>query len=138
MTDVPARTVLLDACALLDLTSVPDNIDDTVREQLSDLSTKLLVSAATAWEIAIKTRSGKLFGGDRLLTSWEQSLIDLQADSIAIDHHDAIRAGGLPWTHRDPFDRMLVAQARRYNVSVATSDNTIIEARIIDTIDTRR
>lgn len=79
-----------------------------------------------------------LLGGDRLLTSWEQSLIDLQADSIAIDARDAILAGGLPWTHRDPFDGMLVVQARRHNVPVVTSGTAIIEAGIVATIDTRR
>lgn len=65
------------------------------------------------------------------------ALLDLQAAPLVIDAEDAIRAGGLGWPHKDPFDRMLVAQASRHNVPVATSDRVIIEAGIVTTIDTR-
>lgn len=137
MTAYPGRTVLLDTCTLLDLTIAPDNIAEQVRSDLSDLSTRLLVSAATAWEVAVKTRQGRLPGGERLLTSWSQNLTDLQADPLDIDHDDAIRAGRLPWAHRDPFDRMLVAQAARHNLTLATRDEAIIDAGIVQTMDTR-
>jgi len=130
--------VLLDTCALLDLSIAPDKIADGARSDLTDMSSQLLVSAATAWEIAIKTRHGKLHGGERLLASWEQNLIDLQAISLTIDHEDAILAGGLPWAHRDPFDRMLVAQATRRNLPLATRDDVIIGSGIVTTIDTRK
>jgi PIN domain nuclease of toxin-antitoxin system len=134
----PSRTVLLDTCTFLDLSIAPDKIAHGVRADLSDLSVRLLVSAATAWEIAIKTRHGRLAGGERLLSAWDQSLIDLEASPLAIDHDDAIRAGGLQWAHRDPFDRVLVAQAVRRNLPVATRDKVIIDARIVATIDTRK
>lgn len=134
MTD---RVLLLDTNALLNLSVRPDEIDTGVCDMLEALSTKLVVSAASAWEIAIKTRRGKLPGGDRLLDSWAQTLIDLQAAPLAIDYEDAIRAGGLQWEHRDPFDRMLVAQALRHNYPLVTGDATIIEARLATTIDTR-
>lgn len=134
MTD---RVLLLDTNALLNLSVRPDKIDTGVRDMLAALSTKLVVSAASAWEIAINTRRGKLPGGDRLLDSWAQTLIDLQAEPLAIDYEDAIRAGGLRWEHRDPFDRMLVAQALRYNYPLVTGDTRIIEARLATTIDTR-
>ncbi|MFT4294304.1 MAG: type II toxin-antitoxin system VapC family toxin [Micropruina sp.] len=132
-----ARTLLLDTCALLDLTIAPDRISSTVLAELSDRSVGLLVSAVTAWEVAIKTRQGKLPGGERLLASWDQTLIDLQATALGIDHADAVRAGGLPWAHRDPFDRMLVAQSARHNIPLVTRDDAIIGARIVPTVDTR-
>lgn len=138
MTGEPGRTVLLDTCALLDLSIAPDKVAQGVRTDLSDLSSRLVVSAATAWEIAIKIHHGRLPGGERLLSSWEQNLIDLQASPIAVDHDDAIRAGGLRWSHRDPFDRMLVAQAIRYNLLLATRDEVIIDAGIVPTLDTRK
>lgn len=102
------------------------------------MSVPFCTAAATAWEIAIKTRHGRLAGGARLLSAWEQSLIDLEASPLAIDHADAIRAGGLPWAHRDPFDRMLVAQGVRRNLPVATRDEVIIDAGVSAIIDTRR
>lgn len=133
----PVRTILLDTCTLLDLSIAPDVLSSAATDTLSDLSTRLLVSAATAWEVAIKTRHGKLPGGERLLDSWAQSLLDLQAEPLSIEHDDAIRAGSLPWAHRDPFDRMLVAQAARRNVALATRDVAILGSGIVTTIDTK-
>lgn len=130
------RTILLDTCALLDLSVDSARIAPAVREELAEASTRLLVSAASAWEVAIKARQGRLPGGERLLASWDESLLDLQATPLVMDAADAIRAGGLPWAHRDPFDRMLVAQASRYNLPLATSDQVIIQAGIVATVDT--
>lgn len=129
--------MLLDTCTLLDLTTAPDSIGPAVLARLSDLSTELLVSAATAWEVAIKTSQGKLAGGELLLAAWEQNLLDLRAEAMPIDHEDAIRAGGLAWPHRDPFDRMLMAQSLRRNVPIATRDRAVLDAGITATIDTR-
>lgn len=134
MTD---QVVLLDTNVMLALSVQPGEINTEVRESLVKLTTRLFVSAASAWEIAIKTRGGRLPGGERLVESWTQSLSDLRVDPLDIDCEDAIRAGGLPWEHRDPFDRMLVAQALRYNYPLATRDARIIDARVVTTIDTR-
>lgn len=131
------RVVLLDTNALLGISVQPDKINAAVRERLAELSTTLLVSAASAWEVAIKVGQGKLPAGHRLVESWAQNLVDIRADPLPIDAEDAIRAGSLRWDHRDPFDRMLAAQALRYNYPLATSDGTIIDARIVTTIDTR-
>lgn len=137
VTGAHGRSVLLDTCALLDLSVDPSKVAEEVRNDLSDLSITVLVSSASAWEIAIKTRSGKLPGGESLITAWDHNLIDLRASPLPIDHGDAIRAGGLPWTHRDPFDRMLVAQSLRHNIPLVTRDDVIISAGIVTTIDTR-
>lgn len=131
------RTVLLDTCTVLELTIAPSRIAAPALAELSDPSVGLLVSAASAWEISIKTRRGRLPGGERLLNSWQRSLLELRASLLGIDHDDAIRAGGLPWAHRDPFDRMLVAQAARLNVPLVTRDAAIIDAGVVPTVDTR-
>lgn len=133
----PGRTLLLDTCTVLDLAIAPSRVAATAMAEVSDLSVNLLVSAASAWEISIKTRRGRLPGGERLLNAWQRSLLDLRADLLGIDHDDAIRAGGLPWAHRDPFDRMLVAQAARLNVALVTRDAAIIDAGVVPTLDTR-
>lgn len=132
-----ARTLLLDTCTLLDLAIAPGRLAPRAMAELNDPSTELLVSAVSAWEIAIKTRQGKLLGGEALLASWEQVLLDLRASPVGIDHADAIRAGGLPWAHRDPFDRMLVAQATRHNIPIVTRDEAILGAGVVRTLDSR-
>ncbi|BBX73929.1 PIN domain-containing protein [Mycobacterium shinjukuense] len=68
-----------------------------------------MISAASAWEIAIKTRLGRL-DGEPLLSAWSDIVAALTATDIPIDAHDAIFASRLTWDHRDPFDRILVAQ----------------------------
>ena len=87
------------------------------------------VSAVSAWEIAIKSRLGRL-NGEPLLSAWSDVLDDMTATELAIDAGDAILAGRLPWEHKDPFDRVLVAQATRRNLTLATSDADILRAAL--------
>jgi PIN domain nuclease of toxin-antitoxin system len=121
--------VLLDTSALLWLVSAPEKVSDSARELLRDPSTEIVVSAASAWEIAIKSRLGRL-NGEPLLSAWSDVLDDMTATELAIDAGDAILAGRLPWEHKDPFDRVLVAQATRRNLTLATSDADILRAAL--------
>ena len=121
--------VLLDTSALLWLVSAPEKVSDSARELLRDPSTEIVVSAASAWEIAIKSRLGRL-NGEPLLSTWSDILDDMTATELAIDAGDAILAGRLSWEHKDPFDRVLVAQAARRNLTLATSDADILRAAL--------
>jgi PIN domain nuclease of toxin-antitoxin system len=121
--------VLLDTSALLWLVSAPEKVSDSARELLRDPSTEIVVSAASAWEIAIKSRLGRL-NGEPLLSAWSDILDDMTATELAIDAGDAILAGRLSWEHKDPFDRVLVAQAARRNLTLATSDADILRAAL--------
>lgn len=112
-------TVLLDTHALLWLVSAPEKISDPTRQVLRDPNTEIMVSAASAWEVAIKSRLGRL-DGEPLLSAWPDVLAHMTATELAIDAGDAILAGRLPWEHKDPFDRVLVAQATRRNFTLAT------------------
>lgn len=129
--------VLLDTNALLWLVADPDRLAPEARERLISDGTRLVVSAASAWEVATKTRSGRLPGGEALVGAWAEAIGGLRAEQIAIDPADAILAGSLDWPHRDPFDRMLVAQARRRHMAVATSDDVILGAALVPTLDIR-
>jgi PIN domain nuclease of toxin-antitoxin system len=131
---VPAA-VLLDTNALLWLVTAPEKVSPTAREMLSEPTTDVAVSAASAWEIAIKTRLGRL-DGDPLLSAWSEILADMSATEIPIDSGDAILAGRLPWDHRDPFDRVIVAQAARRNLTIATRDTQILRAALTSTLKT--
>ncbi|HYQ35011.1 MAG TPA: type II toxin-antitoxin system VapC family toxin [Mycobacterium sp.] len=128
-------TVLLDTNVLLWLVGAPDKVSDSARQLLGDPETEIMVSAASAWEIAIKTRLGRL-DGEPLLSAWSDIIADMAATDLAIDAGDAILAGRLPWEHRDPFDRMLVAQAARRNLTLATSDADMLRAALTPTLKT--
>lgn len=132
-----ASPVLLDTNALLWWMVDPDKMAPRVRKRLAAPSTDLVVSAASAWEVAIKTRAGKLPGGETLLSMWDETMLSIRAEPIAITAADAIMAGGLPWPHRDPFDRMLVAQAARRGLTLASSDTAVLAGAMSPTLDTR-
>ncbi len=82
----------------------------------------IYVSAASAWEIATKVRIGKLDGARDVAEALPSCLASqgFQPLSITIDH--AQRAGALPGPHRDPFDRMLIAQSLAENIPIVSND----------------
>ena len=132
----PGRTLLLDTCTVLDLAVAPSRIADAALAELGDPSVNLLVSAASAWEISIKTRLGRL-DGSGILSSWTETLESMAAQELAMDSADATLAGQLNWEHRDPFDRMIVAQATRRGLAIATSDRIIREGAMTPVIVTK-
>jgi PIN domain nuclease of toxin-antitoxin system len=121
--------ILLDTNAFLWLVSTPDKINPSVRDTLADQTNELFVSAASAWEVAIKTRIGRLNGG-MLLSAWDETLASTHAADLAIDSADAALACQLNWNHKDPFDRMIVAQAARRGFTIATSDVRITKGAL--------
>ncbi len=125
---------LLDTNAVLWLTTAPNRIAPQVRHTLADHTNDLIVSGASAWEVAIKTRIGRLAGGP-LLSAWDETLAAMNATNLPIDSADAIVAGQLNWAHKDPFDRMLVAQAVRRGLTIATSDNRITAGALTAVIE---
>jgi PIN domain nuclease of toxin-antitoxin system len=127
--------ILLDTNALLRLVSTPQKVPGSALEVLREPSTELWVSAVSAWEIAIKTRLGRL-EGEPLLSAWAEILSDMVINDLPVDAADAILAGRLPWDHKDPFDRMIVAQALRRNLTVATSDEIILRGALTPTLKT--
>lgn len=75
-----------------------------------------------AWEISIKSGTGKLQIGD-LLDNFETKLFSDGMNVLPISMDHAVRAGRLPQHHKDPFDRMLVAQAQAENLAILSSDS---------------
>lgn len=111
--------LLLDTHVLLWAVDTPERLDDRARDAIRDPRNRVAVSSASAWEISINTALGKLrFDGD--LTA---VLKAVGFDPLAIDVEHALAAGALPPVHRDPFDRMLVAQARAEGLTVVTRDD---------------
>lgn len=129
--------VLLDTNALVWLVADPNRIRTQARDQLADPSTDLVVSAATAWELAIKTRSGRIAGVEAIVSGWDDTLARVTATELPIAAADAIMAGSLPWSHADPFDRMLIAQAARRGYTIASSDALVLDGALSPVLDTR-
>jgi PIN domain nuclease of toxin-antitoxin system len=100
----------------------PERLSEESRGLLSRRQTELLLSVASIWEIAIKHGLGKL----RLpepIERWVPSRIQIgQTSVLPVDAPHALRVASLPPLHRDPFDRMIVAQALVEGVAVLTAD----------------
>ena len=129
----PSGAILLDTHTLLWLVSKPDQLSADAREAISDPAREIAVSAASAWEIAIKTRLGRL-DGEPLLAAWPDIMAAMAVNELSIEVSDAMMAGRLRWNHRDPFDRMIVAQAARRGLTIATRDAGILNAALTPTL----
>lgn len=110
--------LLLETHVLLWALSDPERLDERTRADLVDGRNTVLVSAASIWEIAIKRSLGKSSAPSDLLTT----LTETGFGSLSITAEHAVVAGGSPLHHRDPFDRMLVAQARVDDLRLVTAD----------------
>ncbi len=111
--------LLLDTHILLWWLADDPKLPSAAASAIADGTTFVAVSAASAWEIAIKKAAGRLDAPDDLLDAIEAN--DFSALSINASH--ALAAGALPAHHADPFDRMLVAQARVEGLSLVTVDS---------------
>ena len=92
------------------------------RSVIAEEENDILISAASAWEVATKFRIGKLPGGEVVALDIAGHIAGQGFEELAISVADAERAGRLPGPHRDPFDRMLIAQALLGELTVVSAD----------------
>ena len=116
---------LLDTCALLWATLNPRDLSRKAASLIADPDNEVLVSAASAWEIATKVRAGKLPGAERLELEFLKAMDDAGYTLLPIDVATALRAGRLTSQHKDPFDRMIAAQALAADIPVLSSDQQL-------------
>lgn len=114
--------ILLDTHALLWGVIADPSLSRKAEAAMAALDNEVFVSAASVWEIATKFRLGKLPHADRLLHSLEPSLTRLGFRGLPISLEHARRAGLLPGDHRDPFDRLLVAQAQTEDLVLVSNE----------------
>lgn len=110
--------LLLDTHVALWWLDDPSKISAKAHEAIADLKNSVYLSAVVAWEIAIESNLGKLTAPDDLLEAMAQNYFDPLPIAVA----DGLAVGTLPLLHRDPFDRMLVAQAIERNWTIVTRD----------------
>jgi PIN domain nuclease of toxin-antitoxin system len=115
--------VLLDTCVVIWATLSPTALSRNAREVIADEGNVILVSAASAWEIATKVRLGKLPGVEKLERDYLDVIEDAGYTLLVIDAESALRAGRLTADHRDPFDRMIAAQALGLDIPILSPDS---------------
>ncbi|MFZ5468711.1 MAG: type II toxin-antitoxin system VapC family toxin [Myxococcota bacterium] len=119
--------LLLDTHALLWSASDPENLSADAREMLEDGTNEVLVSTVSAWEIAIKQSIGKL-ELPKPAEQWLPEVLRRTGFEVAeLGLSAALRVRGLPWHHRDPFDRLLIAHALEDGYTLVTRDGVFAD-----------
>ena len=117
--------VLLDTHAFLWWIADSGRLSLAARQVIADETNDIVVSAASAWEITTKYRIGKLPGAEAVALDVAGVISAQGFEHLPISVVDAERAGRLPGPHRDPFDRMLAAQAQARDLAVVSADTAL-------------
>jgi len=113
--------VLLDTHALVWWLEAKENLSRKAKEIIEDSETVVFVSAASGWELAIKTQIGKFKPAD-LVHGLERAIQKEGFIELPISMEHALLAGSLGSPHKDPFDRLLIAQAQVEKVPIVSND----------------
>ena len=114
--------LLLDTHALMWWWSGDSALSATARASITDSETTVFVSAASAWEIATKVRVGRLTTHEDIVPRFSELAVAADLQHLPVTHRHGLRAGSYPRKHRDPFDRMLAAQAELESLTLVTKD----------------
>lgn len=122
--------ILVDTHVWLWMLASPDRLSPEARALVSNRGTALFFSAASAWEIAIKYRLGKLPLPEPPEEFVPPRLVRDGIAPLSIDQRHSLRVAALPDLHRDPFDRLLVAQAQIERLVLLTADPQITQYEV--------
>ena len=116
-----AESLLLDTCALIWLATGSEELSKETRLLIAR-APRVFVSAVSAWEIAVKCYKGKLtLPCDP--RRWFTGVIEkYDLDVLGLDSDEMLAASELPWHHKDPADRFIIATAQKNSLSVVTGD----------------
>jgi PIN domain nuclease of toxin-antitoxin system len=114
--------LLLDTHVLLWWLNDDPALPAPVRKLIALPSSQVLVSAASAWEVATKVRLGRLPTAVELVRDFSGYLLQERFEALAVSVEHGTRAGSLPGAHKDPFDRMLAAQAQAEDLPIVSND----------------
>ena len=123
--------LLLDTHAFIWWLAGDDRLSESARKAIGDSAARVFVSAASAWEIATKVRLGKLPGAEEVARDPVAVIEAEDFEPLSIGVLHAAVAGQLPGPHRDPFDRMLIAQALAEELTLVTNER-LFEAFGVD------
>jgi PIN domain nuclease of toxin-antitoxin system len=114
--------LLLDTCAFAWSALNTGKLTARAAKVVESLDTEVFVSSVSAWEIATKTRLGKWPEASAIADNIGLVIRELGFSALAITIDHGQRAGALSGTHKDPFDRLLIAQAQAENLAIVSSD----------------
>ena len=114
---------LLDTHCWLWWFSQPERLSEDVIEQIADETNEVWFSVASVWEMGIKVAIGKLSLPEQIDNYVSTRMTQLGARSLEIKASHALRVAVLPLHHRDPFDRMLIAQAQIEDMTLVSADS---------------
>ena len=114
--------LLLDTHAVLWWFSTSPQMSEAAISAIDDEENEIFVSAVSSFEIATKFTLGKLPEGGRLSTNFDEMTLGQGFEPLQITTRDGARAGRLPFFHKDPFDRLLAAQAMGHNITLVSKD----------------
>jgi len=114
--------VLLDTHVWLWMQAEPEKLGAVARELIDDEQNELLLSAASVWEIAIKVGAGRLRLPEPVTRYVPSRMQSSGVSALTVSHAHAAGVAALPSHHKDPFDRLLVAQALVESVPILSSD----------------
>lgn len=121
---------LVDTHVLLWWLKDDERLSAMARDVLADGDSHLLWSMASSWEIAVKARTGKLRLGRPIERLFGEIVGRQGLEILPITHEHCGRVARLPLHHRDPFDRMLVAQANQEKVPIVSADRKLDQYRV--------
>lgn len=117
--------LLLDTQCWLWMQASPERFRDAARALVDDPDSVLLLSPVSAWEIASKYAEGRLTlpipPGEYVPSRMKSSGVD----ALPLQHSHALQVAELPWHHRDPFDRLLIAQAQVEGLPILSADRQL-------------
>jgi len=128
-----AAGILLDTHAFVWAVTDPKRLGTNALALIQDPATDMYVSAASAWEIATKARLGKFPQAEPIHAQFNELVERLRATPLAITATHALAAGAMRWEHRDPFDRMLAAQAISGGLTLVTRDQQLRDLAALST-----
>jgi len=118
---------MLDTHTLLWWLAGDKKLSQVARRTIADTANDIYVSAASAWEVTTKSRIGKLPGAGPLAVDFAREVRQQGFVALPITLEHGQVAGALSGDHRDPFDRMLVAQAREEKMAIVSNDTALDE-----------
>ena len=117
--------LLLDTHVFLWSISEPKRLSGKARSAITKLENQVYVSPVTAYELSYKHRQGKLPSGTAIVTSFARQVAHLYASELPLSAPHTLAAGQLDWEHKDPFDRILAAQAMVEGLTLVTADENL-------------
>ena len=123
--------LLLDTHALIWAANDPQKLPSAVRSAIEDPDNHIWISSVSAIEVAIKFRIGKLEGADELAERFETVIAGFGFDQLPISVAHASLASLLPFDHRDPFDRILIAQSQIEQYALVSNEKLFDQLGVI-------